>query len=211
MSYNQENVGEINKEYGIRLDISKDSNSDLPGIYFDSKMKKLDQYFEQDENIDLKKRIIDIAQIWKNKTKEILKFKKWSVDAIKKMKKSKCQKCSSDFNLQVYQNIPFEELIEDFKKRNMGEEPSIIKWKKYFEQNQKFVTLCVECAYIRNTQMVINKALSSDKNKETRMKKIENKILAERLKKYYIKGLALNWLYIARSKILIRKIDRELC
>ena len=210
MPYNQENIGEINKDYGIRLDISKDSNSDLSSIYYDGKIKKLDQYFEKDENIDLKKRIIDIAQVWKNKAKEILRFKKWSVDVIKKMKKSKCQKCSSDFNLQVYQNIPFEELIEDFKKRNMAEQPGIIKWQKYFEQNQKFVTLCVECAYIRNTQMVINKALSSDKNKETRMKKIENKILTERLKKYYIKGLALNWLYLARSKILIRKIDREL-
>ena len=209
MPYNQENVGEINKDYGIRLDISKDSNSDISGIYFDGKIKKLDKFFEKDENIDLKKRIIDIAQIWKNKAKEILIFKKWSVDVIRKKKKSKCQKCSSDFNLQVYQNIPFEELIEDFKKRNIGEVPGIIKWQKYFEANQKFVTLCVECAYIRNTQMVINKALSSDKNKETK-KKIENKILTERLKKYYIKGIALNWLYHARSKILIRKIDREL-
>ena len=58
--------------------------------------------------------------------------------------------------------------------------------------------------------MVINKYLCSNKNKEEKLKKIDNKIIVERLKKSYIKGIALNWLYLARSKILIRKLDREL-
>ena len=210
MPYNQEYVGEINKNFGIRLDISKDSNSDLPSLDIVSKLKKLDNFFEKKENINLKKRIIDIAHIWKNKAKEILRYKKWSVDVIKRMKKNKCQKCSSDFNLQVFQNIPFEELVNEFKKINKGEESGVYKWQKYFEKKQIFVTLCIECAYIRNTQMVINKYLASDNNKDSKLKKIENKILAERLKKNHIKGIALNWLYVARSKILIRKIDRQL-
>ena len=209
MPYNQDYIGQINKNFGIRLDISNDSESDLPSINIASKFKKLDEFFKKKENKNLRKRINQIAQIWKNKAKEILKYKKWSVNAIQEMKKNKCERCSSFFYLQVFQNIPFEELVKDFKNRNKGEEIGAYKWEKYFKKNQIFMTLCAECGYIRNSQMVINKFLSSDKNKESRVKKIESKILKERLKKYYIKGIALNWLFIARSKILNRKIERE--
>jgi hypothetical protein len=210
MPYNQENIGQINKNFGIRSDISKDSDTDLLSVDVASKLKKLDIFFEKSENFTLKKRIINIIHIWKNKAKEILRYKIWSVDVIKKMKRNRCQRCSSDFNLQVFQNIPFGELVERFKTINKGEGIGVYKWQKYFEKNQVFVTLCIECSYIRNTQMVINKYLASDKNKESKVKIIENKILASRLKKNNIKGIALNWLYLARSKILIRKIDREL-
>ena len=211
MPYNQKNIGQFNKNFGIRLDISFDSNSDLPNnIDINMKLKKLDKFFEKSENLNLKKRLIEISKIWKNKAKEILKHKKWSVEVIKKMKKTYCERCNSNFNLHVYQNIPFEELVEDFNNKNKGEKSGKYKFQKYFEKNQIFITLCVECGYIRNSQMVINKYLCSNKNKEEKLKKIDNKIIVERLKKSYIKGIALNWLYLARSKILIRKLDREL-
>ena len=211
MPYNQDNVGQLNEEYGIRLDISMDSNSDLPNnIDLELKLKKMGKYLEKSENSNLKKRIIDIAKIWKNKAKEILIYKKWSVDIIQKKKRNKCERCNSNFNLQVYQNIPFEELVEDFNNKSKGEMIGKYKWQKYFGKNQIFITLCGECGYIRNSQMIINKYLCSNKNNETKLKKIDNKIILQRLKKYYIKGIALNWLYQARSRILIRKINREL-
>ena len=135
MPYNQENIGEINKDFGIRLDISNDSNSDLPFCDINNKIKKLNNFFEKKENLKLKQRIIDIAHIWKNKAKEILKFKKWSVDIIKKVKKNKCKRCNNDFILQVYQNIPFEELVDEFTKINKGEKFGRYKWQKIFEKN----------------------------------------------------------------------------
>jgi hypothetical protein len=102
-----------------------------------SKLKKLDIFFEKSENFTLKKRIINIIHIWKNKAKEILRYKIWSVDVIKKMKRNRCQRCSSDFNLQVFQNIPFGELVERFKTINKGEGIGVYKWQKYFEKNQR--------------------------------------------------------------------------
>ena len=159
--------------------------------------------------MNLKKRIKEILQIWKNKANEILKYKKWSVKVIKRIKRNKCERCNGNFNLQVFQNIPFEELVKDFNNKFKGEEIGAYKWEKYFEKNQIFMTLCIECGYIRNSQMVINKFLGSNNNKENGLKKIESKILKERLKKYYIKGIALNWLYIARSQILKNKIEIE--
>ena len=211
MPYNQDNVGQLNEEYGIRLDISLDSNSDLPNnIDIDIKIKKIKKFFKKKENLNLKSRIIDIAKIWKNKAQEILKYKKWSVDVIQKKKKNKCERCNSSFNLQVYQNIPFEELVEDFISKNKGEMIAKYKWQKYFGKSQIFITLCSECGYIRNSQMVINKYLCSKTNKETKLRKIDSKIILQRLKKSYIKGIVLNWLFTARSSILLRKIEREL-
>ena len=207
MPYNQDNIGDFNKNFGIRLDISDDSDTDLPFININNKIKKLEQLFAKKENLKLKKRIIEIAKIWKNKAKEILKFKKWSIDIIKKVKKNKCERCSNDFILQVYQNIPFEELVEEFKKSVKGEKIGIYKWKKFFEKNQIFITLCTECGYIRNSQMIINKYHISDNSNEIEIENIGKKKLKEKLKKKYIKEIAYNWLYLARSQILKKKIQ----
>ena len=55
--------------------------------------------------------------------------------------------------------------------------------------------------------MIINKYHISDNSNEIEIKNIGKKKLKEKLKKKYIKEIAYNWLYLARSQILKKKIQ----
>ena len=96
MPYNQALQGEVDKNYGVRLDISKDSISDLTNVVnLDKNPLKLKTIFENPENAQLLKRIKNICIIWRKDADEILMYKKWSVDIILEQKKDKkCQKCN---------------------------------------------------------------------------------------------------------------------
>ena len=55
--------------------------------------------------------------------------------------------------------------------------------------------------------MIIYKYHISDNSNEIEIKNIGKKKLKEKLKKKYIKEIAYNWLYLARSQILKKKIQ----
>ena len=196
MPYNQKLVGEVNEEFNLRLDISKDSIIDEP---YDVKNKI---NFDDIKDKDF---IKDIAIFWREKAKEVIKIKLWSVDVINFKKKTYCEKCNATFNLHVFQSIPFIDLIRDFKKNFIGVNINISNWQRFYEKNQIFTTLCMECAYLKNSQYLINKI-----NKENKKIGIiqSREQIEKGLKKSHIKGIAMMWLYEARAKILMGRMEK---
>ena len=197
MPYNQKLIGEVNEEFNLRLDISKDSVTDEP---YDVKGKI---NIEDLKNKDL---IKNIAIFWREKAKEIIKIKLWSIDVLNFKKKSYCEKCNATFNLHVFQRFSFRNLIADFKKIFIGSNINISNWQKFYEKNQIFTTLCMECAYLKNSTYIIHKVHEENKS----IKIIQSREQIEKgLKKNYIKGILMMWLFEARTKILIGRMEKN--
>ena len=197
MPYNQKLIGEVNEEFNLRLDISKDSVIDEP---YDVKGKI---NIEDLKNKDL---IKNIAIFWREKAKEIIKIKLWSIDVLNFKKKSYCEKCNATFNLHVFQRFSFRNLIADFKKIFIGSNINISNWQKFYEKNQIFTTLCMECAYLKNSTYIIHKVHEENKS----IKIIQSREQIEKgLKKNYIKGILMMWLFEARTKILIGRMEKN--
>ena len=197
MPYNQKLIGEVNEEFNLRLDISKDSVIDEP---YDVKNKIT---FNDIKNKDF---IKDIAIFWREKAKEVIKIKIWSVEVLNSQKKTYCEKCNATFNLHVFQSVPFINLIRDFKKKCIGTNITISNWRRFYKKNQVFTTLCMECAYLKNSQYLINKIHQENKN----IRIIQSREQIEKgLKKSHIKGIAMMWLYEARAKILMGRMEKN--
>ena len=197
MPYNQKLVGEVNEEFNLRLDISKDSVIDEP---YDVKNKI---NFDDIKDKDF---IKDIAIFWREKAKEVIKIKLWSIDVLNNKKKTYCEKCNGTFNLHVFQNVPFINLIREFKKIFIGSNINISNWQRFYSKNQVFTTLCMECAYLKNSQYLINKIHQENKN----IRIIQSREQIEKgLKKSHIKGIAMMWLYEARAKILMGRMEKN--
>jgi hypothetical protein len=203
LPYNQNLIGTINKEFGIREDISKDSIIDEPN-YIKSKIKIPN---------DKKKYIKNIALIWKSKADEILRYKKWSIDVLSEVEKDYCEKCNGKFNLHVFQEKPIVKIIMEFKKLNLGKKIMMNKWQKYYKNNQTFITLCMECGYLRNSKFLLNNLNEKNKNifdNENNLiledKKKKEKQLIKGLKKPHIRSIIYLWLINSRTKILEEKI-----
>ena len=200
LPYNQNLIGTINNEFGIREDISKDSIIDEPN-YIKSKIKIPN---------NKKNYIKNIALIWKSKADEILKYKKWSIDVLGEVEKDYCEKCNGKFNLHVFQEKPIVKIIMEFKKLNLGKKIIMNKWQKYYKNNQTFITLCMECGYLRNSKFLLNKL--NEKNKNI----FDNKLISDNnkkkdilnigLKKPHIRSIIYLWLFNSRTKILEEKI-----
>jgi len=199
MPYNQELIGKINEEFGIREDISKDSVIDEPN---DIREKILNNNNITKEQINYVK---NVAIIWRNIAREIMRFKLWSIDVLNDVKKNYCEKCNAKFNLSVFQDIPFNKLIYKYKKSMIGKELMMNSWQRFYKKNQIFITLCMECGYIRNSQFLVNQVKQNENNYKEKESKNQ---LMNGLKKDHVKGIAMLWLYNARTKILTEKMKK---
>ena len=195
MPYNQEPQGEVNNEFGIRLDISKDSVIDEPI----TRLGKI--------NMDSVKKpyTILIAKIWKNKAREVIRFKMWSIDVLEEARLTYCEKCNSTFNLHVFQKIPIVRMIKEFKKENSGNKLIMANWQKYYAKTQTFTTLCMECAYLRNSKYLAEKLA----NEKVIQIKDDRAKIYEDLNKNHIKQMLLMWLLESRTKILIDRMKKR--
>ena len=64
----------------------------------------------------------------------------------------------------------------------------------------------MECAYLKNSQYLINKIHQENKN----IRIIQSREQIEKgLKKSHIKGIAMMWLYEARAKILMGRMEKN--
>lgn len=195
MPYNQELQGEVNNEFGIRLDISKDSVIDDPI----TNLGKINM-------VSVKKPYtILIAKIWKNKAREVIRFKMWSIDVLEEARMTYCEKCNSTFNLHVFQKIPIVRVVKEFKKENSGNKLIMANWQKYYAKNQTFTTLCMECAYLRNSKYYAEKL----GNQKVIQIKNDRAKTHDTLKKNHIKQMLLMWLLESRTKILIDRMKKR--
>jgi len=191
LPYNLDYLGHVEKKYNTRLDISIDSDNDLPTSYI-----KVDSKIHCEKNSSL-------ALIWLSRAKENNKFKRWSVALLAEKRKDKCEKCNSNFNLHCIQEVCLDLIIKEYKNENIGKVYSENTWKNFYLKNQKFLTLCMECAYFRNSEAMfdnnrnLNKKLHDENN---RGKKID------RIRKIpKTKMMLLHWLMDCRSRILMEK------
>ena len=196
LPYNQKGEGEINDEFGIRLDISKDSIIDEPiGKIGKVNMKSVHKPYTK-----------LIAVIWRNKAREIIRFKTWSIEVLEEAKMEYCEKCNSTFNLHVFQDIPFVQLVNEFKKENNGINMMMANWQKFYAKKQTFITLCMECAYLRNTKIITKQ---NEENEKVIISKKNDEKIREDLSKPNVKGMLLMWRFEARSKIRIDRMDKR--
>lgn len=207
MPYNLKNQeGKFDEDFGIRLDISKDSDNDYEGE------KLNDNYNQNLIKQQLTQTKILIAKSWLYKAKEILLFKRWSSEVINDYKRNKCNYCSSIFNLHIIQDINFEKLVQLFKREFIGVNFDKHIWIKYYKNNQKFLTLCMECAYVQNFKRVNRQLLKEEKERDYLNKdklKINEGDIKNSFKNGIAKKILYNWLMDARSKILINKFNNK--
>eukprot|EP00340_Litonotus_pictus_P012158 CAMPEP_0170539142 /NCGR_PEP_ID=MMETSP0209-20121228/103738_1 /TAXON_ID=665100 ORGANISM="Litonotus pictus, Strain P1" /NCGR_SAMPLE_ID=MMETSP0209 /ASSEMBLY_ACC=CAM_ASM_000301 /LENGTH=1999 /DNA_ID=CAMNT_0010840987 /DNA_START=1068 /DNA_END=7067 /DNA_ORIENTATION=- len=197
LPYNQPFIGEYDKEFGVRLDISNDSDNDIPlAISVPANKKGLLR-----KNIYYKK----VAMLWLFKAREIQRYKNWSLGTLEENTKTKCRKCLSKFNLQVIQERSFEDLITVFKSTNEGNRITKDLWEVFYRKNQRFFTYCMECAYIVNLNRLKNKTLF---NQILDVKDlVTEKAVNKKFNKPFVLGILNNWLYEARCKILFKKLN----
>jgi len=173
------------------------------------KEKKKDFVFFNKKSNQFMLKFCLLTKIWLGKAKEIILFKKWSLELLRKIINKNCEKCKSTFNLHVFQKNPINNIIHGYKNQMIGKEFSKVSWLLYFEKNQKFITLCMECSYLQN---VIKK---DKENKDYQIKVkigklgVIDKELRNNLKKPHVRGILFNWLFEARSNLLINKIGKK--
>ncbi len=147
-----------------------------------------------------------LSKIWLGKAKEVNLFKKWSLEFLEKILKKTCEICKSRFNLHIVQEKPFNNLIMMYKNKRIGEDFSKISWNIFFEKNQKFKTLCMECSYSENVKKKKREIEESKNKKNVAKLNIIDRDLRKKLNKPHVKGIILNWLFEARSNILLQKL-----
>ena len=158
--------------------------------------------YNNEENIlKIKRNVLEnvkkILQIWLYNAKECGYLKKIVSDILNKKKEGVCRKCGIDVELNVRENVPFLQLLRNFRVRLAGLPFNKDEWRKYYEKNQRFITYCSDCDLVhmlKNKQKMLNyntkkqHARKNDKNVE----------------KDYAKLILLKWLLLARSQILIK-------
>ena len=205
MPYNRKDdyEGEFNQEFGMRLDISKDSIIDEPPLHCEGKI---------DKNVINKPYIKHLCKLWKTKAQERIKYKTWCVDVIHKSKLHSCQKCNADFNLHLRQETSIDVLIKEFKIyiHEEGKNDDKKTWETFYQLKQRFITLCMECAYLYDLDIDPRKNdVSEDINEEKEVEEKRKAIINKRIKKGKNKKILIAWLIEARKNILMRRIRRR--
>ena len=77
-------------------------------------------------------------------------------------------------------------------------------WEIFLRKNQRFLTYCMECAYIYNLKKLRNKKLISALNNNNNL---NVKVISKKFTKPFVLGILHNWLYEARAKILFKKLN----
>ena len=91
-----------------------------------------------------------IAKQWIDYAKHNMRLKEMVSDIIAKKLRPKCQRCKSVFRLQVIQKIPFNEIVKRYRVYMSGLPFTRARWRRFYNKNQIFITMCMECAYLDN-------------------------------------------------------------
>lgn len=121
------------------VEVSDDSISDIP-LY---NWKVPEKMFTQPK-------VRKLALTWLDFARQNMNLKEMVVDIVMNKCASRCARCKSNFRLQVIQEHPFSKIANEFR-RDMSEIPFTKElFRRYYNRHQEFITLCMECAYIRS-------------------------------------------------------------
>jgi hypothetical protein len=95
-----------------------------------------------------------IIKMWLDFARQQLRLKFIVADIVLAQLRSKCQKCSSRFRLQVIQKIDFNAICMKFREQTQGLQFTKQRWRTFYKRRQIFVTLCMECAYIQTLKAI---------------------------------------------------------
>lgn len=138
-----------------------------------------------------------VLQFWLYNAKESVYLKKLVQDILNRKKEGVCRRCGIDVELNVRENVPFLQLIRNFRVRLAGLQFNKDEWRKFYEKNQRFITLCSDCDLVhmmKNKQKMLNFS-----------KKIQAKKNDKGVEKDISKQILLNWLLAARASLLHRE------
>lgn len=161
--------------------------------------------YNNEENIlKIKKFVLEnlkkILQIWLYNAKECGYLKKLVQDILNKKKEGVCRRCGIDVELSVRENIPFLQLLRNFRVRLAGLPFNKEEWRRFYEKNQRFITLCSDCDLVH---MVKNKQKMLNYTKKLHAKKNDKNV-----EKDLAKLILLKWLFMARASILHNKQNK---
>ena len=74
------------------------------------------------------------------------------IDLLAEKSKEACQRCGSKFRVQLRQMKPFKEIMNTFYHLTAGLMFDEDRWVKFYEREQQFSNLCMECNYLTNQQ-----------------------------------------------------------
>ena len=162
--------------------------------------------YNNEENIlKIKKFVLEnlkkILQIWLYNAKEWGYLKKLVQDILNKKKEGVCRTCGIDVELNVRENVPFLQLLRNFRVRLAGLPFNKDEWRKFYDKNQRFITLCSDCDLVH---MVKNKQKMLNYTKKLQAKKNDKNV-----EKDLAKLILLKWLFLARAELLHRKDDTK--
>lgn len=162
--------------------------------------------YNNEENIlKIPQHIMDnlekILQFWLYYAKETGYLKKLVQDIVNKKKEGSCRHCGIDVELNIRENVPFLQLVRNFRVRLAGLPFNKDEWRKYYEKNQRFITLCSDCDLmhvVKNKQKMLNytKKLLTKKNEKNVEKDVSKLIF-------------LKWLLLARSSLLHKQKKQD--
>ena len=125
-------------EDGGEIIVSDDSISDLPVYNWELPVSVANDYVQR------------LARMWLDFAKQNMRLKEMVSDIVHKKLHHKCQRCKSEFRLQVVQKVMFNEIVKKFRFAMVGLPFTKVRWRRFYSRHQLFVTLCMECAYIDN-------------------------------------------------------------
>ncbi len=176
--------------------VSDDSASDLPIHDWDVPIALTEVHNQR------------IIKMWLDFARQNMKLKEMVSDIVATKLKAKCQRCSSQFRLQVVQKVSFQEIVKKYRQSNMGIQFTRHRWRRFFTRHQFFVTFCMECAYIDNLKQQSLKEKDGDLQKylaEAALKNLGSKkddVCANNLSKPQVRMIIIRWITLARSNLL---------
>jgi len=191
----------IRKKEGLTLSRFKDDGNNAESGQNAGNYEEIHEevLYNNEENIlKIKKFVLEnlkkILQIWLYNAKECGYLKRLVSDILNKKKECGCRRCGIDVELNVRENVPFLQLMRNFRVRLAGLPFNKDEWRRFYEKNQRFITLCSDCDLVH---MVKNKQKMLNYTKKLQAKKNDKNI-----EKDYAKLILLKWLFLARASLL---------
>jgi len=152
--------------------------------------------------------------MWLNFARQNMRLKEMVSDIVASKARNKCQKCKSDFRLQVVQKLAFNEVVKQFRRAMAGLPFSRNRWRTFYARHQVFVTLCMECAYIDNLKAQNLKEADEDLQKVIAENAIRNMgmkevLVKKNLKKFHVKAIIMRWVQLAKSNLLHKQEENN--
>ncbi|KAL4446652.1 hypothetical protein ABPG74_005590 [Tetrahymena malaccensis] len=165
--------------------------------------------------------LVKIIQIWYYRAKQVC-FLKNLVKSTKESKlQNKCQICDIDIELNVIELESFNQLIYQFKVRNAARPFNKYQWINFYEKNQRFQTMCIDCEYKRkkafrkNINSKADNNNNNNNNNNNTIQKQYNSVEKNNLQRIndlteedikVIRKILLFWYQQARANLIIKQL-----